>query len=74
MANQNAPPISESDATTIAKTYCEKQGWVWLAPVLVMLRPDGTWHVRTHANARGASALVVVDPTGTVVQGRFARR
>ena len=74
MANQNAPPISESDATTIAKAYCEKRGWVWLDPVMATSNPDGTWHVRTHANARGTSVLVVVDPTGTVVQGRFARR
>jgi hypothetical protein len=66
--------MSESDATAIAKAYCEKRGWVWLDPVLVTLQPDGTWHVRTHANARGTNALIVVDMTGNVVEGRFARR
>jgi hypothetical protein len=74
MASQNAPSISESDAIAIAKAYCEKRAWVWLDPILVTLQPDGTWHVRTHANARGSNSLIVVDQTGNVVEGRFAGR
>lgn len=69
--------MTKEEALSIARAEAEREGWPWIAPVLIESAGSegGQWRIMTNARRMGGNVNIVVDDrTGTIVSKGFARR